>query len=82
LRQRAALNVLGDNETGELVGAADIMYGDNVRVVEVSDGAGFDKVGLDVFGFGCSMTVRHLDRYRAVELIVVGKIDNAETALT
>ena len=45
-----AVDVLRDDEAGELLGAADIIDGHDVRVIEVGDGAGFGQVGFGIFG--------------------------------
>ena len=66
---------------GNCVGAADVVDGDDVRVVEVGDGAGLGQVGFGVVGPGDQMGVRHLDRHGALQLVVVGQVDEAEAAL-
>ena len=45
-----AVDVLRDDEAGELLGAADIVDGNDVRMVQVGDGAGLDQIGFGVFG--------------------------------
>ena len=45
-----AFDVLRDDETGELLGAADIVDRHDVGVIEVGDGAGFGQVGFGIFG--------------------------------
>ena len=76
-----AVDVLRDDEAGELLGAADIEDGNDVRVVEVGDGAGFGQVGFGVFGAGDQLAMRHLDGDRPLQLVVVGQVDQAEAAL-
>ena len=35
---------------GQSLGAADIVDGNDVRVIEIGDGAGFGQVGFGIFG--------------------------------
>ena len=76
-----AVDVLRDDETGELLGAADIEDRDDVRMIEVRDRAGFGQVGFGVFEAIHQLAMRHLDGHRAAQLVVVGQIDEAEPAL-
>ena len=76
-----AVDVFRDDETGELLGAADIEDGNDVRVIEVGDGAGFGQVGFGIFESIHQFAMRHLDGHRALQLVVVGQIDEAEAAL-
>ena len=66
---------------GQSVGAADVVDGHDVRVVEVGDGAGFGQIGLGVFGPGNEPAVRHLDGHEPLQLLVVGQVDAPEAAL-
>ena len=50
-------------------------------MVEVGDGAGFGQVGFGIFGPGDQLAVRHLDGHGAMQLLVVGQVDQAEAAL-
>ena len=50
-------------------------------MIEVGDGAGFGQVGFGVFESIHQLAMRHLDGHRAVQLVVVGQIDEAEAAL-
>ena len=50
LRQVAALDVLGDDVAEAVVGPAHVVDRDDVRVVELGEGAGLGQVGLDVLG--------------------------------
>ena len=52
LRQRAAFDELRDDEAGTVLGAADVVDGNDVRVVEAGDGAGFGQVGFGILGPG------------------------------
>ena len=76
-----AVDVLRDDEAGALLGAADIVDGNDVRMVEVGDGAGFGQIGFGVFGPGDQLAVRHLDGDEPLQLVVVGQVDEAEAAL-
>ena len=66
---------------GNSLGAADIEDGDDVRVIEVGDGAGFGQVGFGIFGSIHQLAMWHLDGHRAAQLVVVGQIHQAEPAL-
>ena len=81
LGQVAALDVLRDDEAEAVVGPADVVDRDDVRVVEPGQGAGLGQVGLDVLGAGDPLGVGHLDRDRAVELVVAGQVDPPESPL-
>ena len=76
-----AVDVLRDDEAGAVLGAADIVDGHDVRVVEVGDGAGFGQVGFGVFGPSHQLAVRHLDGDEPLQLVVVGQVDEAESRL-
>jgi hypothetical protein len=58
---------------------ADIENRDDVRMVEAGDDASLGQVG---FGIACAsqMSVRHLDRHRAAQLLVIGRVDKIKTA--
>ena len=51
-------------------------------MVQLGEDPGFNKKRLDILGAGDSFRVWHLDGDRAVEVIVVSKIDPSEPALT
>ena len=82
LRQGAAFDELGDDEAGEVLGAAHVVDGHDVGMVEIGDGAGFGQVGFGVFGSGDEVGVRHLDGDEPLQLLVLRQIDEAETALS
>ncbi len=44
-----AIDVLRDDEKGAVLGAAHVMNGNDVRVIEVGDGAGFSQIGFGIF---------------------------------
>jgi hypothetical protein len=50
-------------------------------VVEVGDGAGLGQVDFGLARPGHQPAVGHLDRHRAVDLFVVGEVDQPEAAL-
>ena len=77
-----AVDVLRDDEAGAVLGAADIEDGNDVRMIEVGDGAGFGQVGFGGFGAIHQLAMRHLDGDEPLQLVVVGEIDEAEAALT
>ena len=76
-----AVDVLRDDEAGKLFGAADIMDRHDVRVIEIGDRAGFGQIGFGIFGAIHQLAMRHLDRDETLQLVVVGEVDEAETAL-
>jgi len=49
-RQITAGDVFGNDVAGVVLGAADVMDGHDVRMVEVGDGAGFAQIGLYIGG--------------------------------
>ena len=81
LGQGAALDELRHDEAREVGGTADVEDGDDVRVVEAGGGAGLGEVGVGVLRTGDEVRVRHLDRHRALQLLVAGQVDAAEAAL-
>jgi len=50
-----------DDVAGAALVLPDIVDGNDVRMIEVGNGAGFGQIGFGVFGSGYSMSVRHLD---------------------
>jgi hypothetical protein len=54
--------------------------GDDVRVVKAGEDSCLGQVRLHVGRVRDPLGVRDFDRYRAVKLVVVGQIDDAETA--
>ena len=76
----SAVDVLRDDVARTILGAADIEDGNDVRVIEVGDGAGFGQVGFGIFGTIHQLAMRHLDRDETLQLLVVGEIDEAEAA--
>ena len=50
-------------------------------MVELGQDPGLGEVSLGVLGAGDPLGVGHLDRHRAVEVIVLGEVDAAEPAL-
>src|SRR5262249_9416809 len=69
-----------DNVTGELLGAADVVDGNDMRVVEMGDGAGFRQVRFGVRPLSDESGVRHLDGHGPAELVVVSQVNPSETA--
>jgi hypothetical protein len=78
----AALDEPGHDEAGIFGGAAGVVDGDDVRVVEPGGGAGLGEVDVGVLGAADQPAVRHLDGHAALELVVVGQVDAAEPAFT
>ena len=81
LGQGAAVDELRDDEAGVILGAAHVVDGNDVRVVQAGDGAGFGPVGFGVFGPGDEPAVRHFDGHEPLQLLVVGEENPTETAL-
>jgi hypothetical protein len=54
----------------------------DVGMVQLGEDSGFNEERFHILGLGDSFRVRHLDGDRAVEIIVVSKIDPSEPALT
>src|SRR5262245_33455017 len=53
-----------------------------MRMIEVGDGTGFGQIGFGGFGAIHEFAVRYLDSDEPLQLVIVGEIDEAETALT
>ena len=81
LGQVAPLDVLRHDVTEPVVGPADVIDRDDVRVVEPGECAGLGKVFLDVLRPGHSPGVGHLHGDGAVELLVTGEVNPPESAL-
>ena len=81
-RQVATPDVLGHDEAKTVVGASHVVDRHNMRMIETRKDAGFVQVCLDIFGARNPLRVRHLDRNRTLEVIVVCQVDPSETALT
>ena len=58
------------------------MNGDDVRVIEVGDSAGFGQVGFGGFGPIHQLSMRHLDGDEPLQLPVMSEVDEAEAALS
>ncbi len=54
----------------------------DVGMVQLGKDSGFNEKRFHILGVGDSFRIWHLDGYRAVEVIVVGKIDRSKPALT
>jgi hypothetical protein len=78
--QVGALDELRDDVAQAVVGAAGVVNGDNVGVVEGGDDTGLGQVGLDVLGAFDPAGVRDLDGDRPTQLLVEGQVDPAEAA--
>ena len=79
--QVGAVDELGDDEAGAVLGAAHVVDRHDVGVVEGGDGAGLGQVGFGVFGPADEPAVRHLDGDGPLQLLVVGQVDATEAAL-
>jgi hypothetical protein len=77
-----AVDVLRDDVAGAACGAADIEDRNNLRVIEVGDGAGFGQVGFGGFGAIHQLAMRHVDGDKPLQLVIVGEIDEAEATVT
>ncbi len=74
------VDVLRDDEARAVGGAAHVIDGNDVRVVEVGDGSRFGQVGFGGFGTIHQLAVRNLDGDEPLQLVVVGEVDEAEAA--
>src|SRR5262249_17448539 len=73
-------DVLGEEVKRDVGGAADVVDGDDVGVVEGGVQAGLRVVGLQR-GRGEPVGERQLDGDEAVEVVVAGQVDDAEAPL-
>ena len=81
-RQVAAFDELRHDEAESVLRATHVEDRHDVGMVQPGEDPGFNEKRLDILGVGDSFRVRHLDGDRAVEVIVVSKIDPSEPALT
>jgi hypothetical protein len=58
------------------------MYRHDVGMVQPCENAGFGEKRFRTIGMSNALWVRQLDGYRTIEVIVVGKIDSPERAVT
>jgi uncharacterized protein (TIGR03067 family) len=76
-----SVDVLRDDEARKLLGTADIVNGNNVRMIEVGDGASLGEIGFGIAGLGDQPGVRHLDGNKTLQLPIVSQVNEAEAAL-
>ncbi len=50
-------------------------------MIEVGDSACFRQIGIGIFDGGDSITVRHFDGDKALQLVVISQINKAEATL-
>ena len=81
-RQIAAFDELRHDEAESVFRATHVKDRHDVGMVQPGEDSGFNEKRLDILGVGDSFRVWHLDGDRAVEVIVVSKIDRPEPALT
>ena len=81
-RQVAAFDELRDHEAESVFRATHIEDRHDVGMVQLGEDSGFNEKRFDILGVGDSFGVWHLDGDRAVEVVVVSKIDPSEPALT
>ena len=81
-RQIAAFDELRDDEAKSVFRATHIEDRHDIGMVQFGEDTGFNEKRFHILGVGDSFGVWHLDGDRAVELIVVSKIDPSEPALT
>ncbi len=70
-----------DNEKGMLGCAADVINRDDVRMLEIGDGASFGKIGVDILGSGDPLRMRHLNGHGSTQLLVTRKVDETKASL-
>ena len=79
--QTGSVDELANDIDRKLLRGANVVHRDDVRVVEIGDRAGFGQVRLGVLRAKNERGMRHLDGDGPVQLLVVGQIDQSETAL-
>ena len=82
LLQVAALKELRNDVAEAVLGAAGVVDGHDIRVLELREDLGFREIGFEIIRRRDPLDVRHLDGDGAVELVVVGEIDATETAFS
>src|SRR5437899_6641641 len=78
----ASLNELGDDEAQAICRATNVEDRDDVWMIEIGDGAGFPEVSFGVFGPRNQPAMRHLDGHEALQLIVMGQVNQSKAAST
>ena len=76
-----AFHYLEDLQVGQRLGAANVVDGDNARVVELGQGAGLAQVLLGVVGAPDALGAGDLDGHVPVEINVAGEVDAPEASL-
>ena len=61
-----------------MVRTPDVVNRDDVGMIQIGDGAGLREISLGIFGVRDQRGVRHLDRHTAVQLIIMGQINQSE----
>jgi hypothetical protein len=69
-----------DGTIKQLIGTAHVVHRHDVGVIEIGGGAGLRQVGLGVFQPGHQPAVRHLNGYQPLQLVVVGQVNQTESA--
>ena len=77
-RQIGPLDILGDDEERKFRRASHVVNRDDVRMFEAGHGAGFGQIQFGIFGASDPIGVGHLDGDGAMQLFVMGQIDEAE----
>jgi hypothetical protein len=79
-RQVGAVDPLRYDIAAALVSAADIVHGNDMGMVEVGDGTGFDQIPSCILRPRHECGVGHLDRHGALQFFVVGQVHPAKGA--
>src|SRR5262249_16348241 len=79
--QVAALDELRDDEAEPVLGAAGVVDGDDVRVVQAGENTGLGQVGFNILGAFDPAGVRHLDGDLTPQFLVHGQVDPPAAAL-
>lgn len=81
-REINTFDVLRDHVAGTVAGtvfrAADIEYGDDVRMIELGDCPRLGQIRFRIFGLGDQLSVWHFDGNQSLQMLIIGEIDKAE----
>ena len=81
-RQIAALDQLGHHVAQSILRWSRIVDGHDVGMVQAGQNSGFGDVEFDVFRTAYEVAVRHLDRHRPLQDIIVALVNRTKTPST
>jgi hypothetical protein len=82
LGQINALDILRDGVAKAVFGAADVVHGNNVRVIKDGERTGLGQISLNVLRAGNPLGVRNLDGHGTAQFLVACQVDAAEAAFS